>query len=92
MKFLLAVEESNRDIELAIKKQNDSALLEFRFRNELLSRGYDMESDKIKPFRSNLNKFKENAELPGINLLSTEATFKIKRNLLGIAPKIKKSE
>lgn len=94
VKFLQAIEESNRENEEAIKKQTDSALLEFKFRHELLSRGnqnYNFESKKIEPVRSSLAKMNENLKSSAQNASLIEATIKTKRNLLGIAPKVKKS-
>ena len=94
VKFLQAIEESNREKAEVIKKQTDSALLEFKFRHELLSRenqNNNFESKKIEPVGSSLAKMNENLKSSAQNASLTKATIKTKRNLLGIAPKVKKS-
>ena len=91
-KFLIAVEESKRQQELAIKKQTDAALHEFRVRHELFSREsqvQDPNSTKIEPIHTTLAKINDKVKSAAQNAPS-ELAIKSKRNLLGIAPKTKK--
>lgn len=88
----MSVEESKRLHELAIKKQTESALHEFRVKHELLSRESQVQDPfniKPEPICATIakinDKVKSSQQAP-----ASETTIKSKRNLLGIAPRTNK--
>lgn len=92
-KFLMSVEESKRLQELAIKRQTEAALHEFRIKHELLSRESQLQDPlniKPEPVHSSIAKINDKVKLSTQQAPASETTIKSKRNLLGIAPKAKK--
>lgn len=92
-KFLMSVEESKRLQELAIKKQTDAALHEFRVKHELLSREYQVQDSfniKTEPIHATISKMNDKVKSSIQQAPASETAIKSKRNLLGIAPKAKK--
>lgn len=89
----MSVEESKRLQELAIKKQTDAALHEFRVKHELLSREYQVQdpfNTKTDPIHATIAKINDKVKSSTQQVPVSETVIKSKRNLLGIAPKAKK--
>lgn len=89
----MSVEESKRLQELAIKKQTEAALHEFRVKHELLSREAQVQdpfNPKTETIHATLAKINDKVKSSTQQAPVSETTIKSKRNLLGIAPKAKK--
>lgn len=92
-KFLINVEEAKFQQELAIKKQTDAALHEFRIKHELLSREAQIRQpgySKPEPIQTSLAKINDKIKSSTQQALPAESSIKSKRNMLGIAPKAAK--
>lgn len=93
VKFLIAVEESKNQKELAIKEETEAALHEFRIRHELLTKGSHLKETELvmkEPIKELQTKFGDNLKPCEKNTSLSESAIKTKRSFLGIKPKMNK--